>query len=566
VRSLRVEGTARPLQLETRAGQPLDPAQLERDVRKLWAQGTFDDILVVREETPEGTDLVFRMVEKPRLYLNKVRFAPGSEQRRLEIKEGTPIDTFGAQQVAAVLRRQLTEDGHPSPRVEAALVPTEGQKADLVLNLEPGERQRIRKVEFTGELAIKENELREALDATRPRTVIPLIWKTRAPLFDQAVQADLARLRSVYLSKGYLDSRIVLDNVAYAGSDATLTISIRPGPRYGVTRVELVDVERGEQRSLRLTGEFPTKELCACLLDFRRESEKEGKLDFDLRLEVAESADPPQAPPGLSFQPERWVDLSARVDTGPAYTVGRIEFRGNTSVSDSTVRRAFKLEESKPFDPDRLRRSLVRINNLNMFEPVSTANVQIRRDPASRRADVMISLKQRSRGRWFLSGPVGPFRMAGPLQAAVTSRLPAWGQGLLEASTYYLTFSMVGFANPFAKYLSFAPKRHFFPMVVLERPYLPGQGLLSGFSIAPQLGWQGMLAGYGITQGRQGLRALLGSDTPAVPELVVPVERAGPSQTTPAGFILCKTPKGRWHWLKVAGTVAGDLLLAARPY
>ena len=37
---------------------------------------------------------------------------------------------------------------------------------------------------------------------------------------------------------------------------------------------------------------------------------------------------------------------------------------------------------------------------------------------------------------WLLSGPVGPMSVAGPLQFAIGSRLPSWGQGIFEMATY----------------------------------------------------------------------------------------------------------------------------------
>src|SRR5690606_10377063 len=103
---------------------------------------------------------------------------------------------------------------------------------------------------------------------------------------------------------------------------------------------------------------------------------------------------------------------------------------------------------------------------------------------------------------WAISGPVGPLSIAGPLQFTIGSRLPAWGRGILELSTYTASLSFMAFAHPLANFLPFLPKNRFLLLGSLHRPLLPGQRFVSGYTIAPQLGWQGMLLGYGMSQAR----------------------------------------------------------------
>ncbi len=75
IQALQIRGSGRPVEIETHAGQTLDRARIARDVRRLWATGWFEDIRVETSETPEGIQVVFTLVEKPRLYLRRVRCA-----------------------------------------------------------------------------------------------------------------------------------------------------------------------------------------------------------------------------------------------------------------------------------------------------------------------------------------------------------------------------------------------------------------------------------------------------------------------------------------------------------
>ena len=49
----------------TKAGDVYDPAALERDFNSLWNTGYFEDIKILREQTPKGWRLTFQVKEKP---------------------------------------------------------------------------------------------------------------------------------------------------------------------------------------------------------------------------------------------------------------------------------------------------------------------------------------------------------------------------------------------------------------------------------------------------------------------------------------------------------------------
>ena len=214
IQALQIRGSGRPVEIETHAGQTLDRARIARDVRRLWATGWFEDIRVETSETPEGIQVVFTLVEKPRLYLRRVVFEPESRKRPLGLKQDAPVDAAWAQQVAAALRRQLIEEGYAEAAVESELIPVGFQQADLLLRVEPSRRTRVREVRFTGSPGLPPEELRRALRSTRARRLLPGVpglwrgWRLFPPFSDARLRADLERLRSLYLSRGYFDARV----------------------------------------------------------------------------------------------------------------------------------------------------------------------------------------------------------------------------------------------------------------------------------------------------------------------------------------------------------------------
>ena len=127
----------------------------------------------------------------------------------------------------------------------------------------------------------------------------------------------------------------------------------------------------------------------------------------------------------------------------------------------------------------------------------------------------------------------------------IASRLPPWGRGIFELSTYYLSFSLIGYAHLIAAFLPMAfNKRGLLPVLSIFRPYTPGEGWKSGILIAQQLGWQAT------------------GNSRYVSALPVTFERAGGD-----GVLLCDPPKAKYQkarmgaafLLQFAASVPGSL-------
>lgn len=281
-------------------------------------------------------------------------------------------------------------------------------------------------------------------------------------------------------------------------------------------------------REVRFAGASAVDDLCASLLEARRIAESDGRLDFAVAVTFAGTGEAARA--------------TARLTWGSAHAVGRITFTGHTTVNDATLRRALLLRERELFDVGKLRRSLARIDDTGFFEPLTLADVTVARRDDGVTADVTIALRERRRRWWSLSGPMLPG--VGSLQASISSRLPPWGRGVFEASTYVIGLNLLGFVTPVQR---------LFPLV-LERPVLPGQEWLSGFAISPTLSPRAALTHYGRAHLMRGVRAVLDGGSTDV--LRIPVARR---REPDAEVIVCHPPKPRLRWLRRAGTVAAEV-------
>ena len=224
-----------------------------------------------------------------------------------------------------------------------------------------------------------------------------------------------------------------------------------------------------------------SKPLCRTLFLERRDAQREGVLDFDAHFDF---------------------DRGLTIERGRAYRVGRIKFTGNRRFPDALVRRHMLLIEGALLDERLLRLSIARLNRSGLFDPIDQRHVLIARDETAGIADVTLRLTERKGGAWNLAGPW-------PLEASVKMRLPRW-------ATYAASVSIFGSSFALLKL-----PRTFVPVFAIQRPYVPGQGWKTGFAIAPQLGWRGLMTGYAATQFQQRSLPVISGERSAEPVLPV---------------------------------------------
>ncbi len=465
IKSVTIHGTQMKVNLATQVGQPYDTGVIDRDVHQLWATRRFGDIRVGARHDPDGTEVIFQV---------------------------TP--------------------SHPPEIAPLQAAP---------------DHIRVTQVNFVGDPGLDPVQLRHALRPLRIRRIIPRFpglwngWRLLPDYSREAVDGGLARLRSLYLSKGYFDAAVRLEDTDVTARQASITFFVRSGPRYQ-TRESI-------------------PQLCKTLLAQRRDAERQGILDFSATLHVQ-----------LADNSSTRVNLITSIDPGPPYRIGRVEFLGNHHYSDAMLRRTLLLDEGQLLDEYLLRKSAARLNQTALFEPITAANIAVQTNETTGIANLTIRLTEHKRGAWNLSGPAGPASFAGPLVASIGSRLPPWGAGLFELSTYTASISLIAFAHPLIPALSLNPKRRLLPVLAFSRPFFPGEGWKSGFSIAPQLGWRALALGYATTQFEQRLLPTLSGDRGLVPELPVTIE--GPNNN--GGVMFCEQPAPRLMPLRMAASMS----------
>jgi outer membrane protein insertion porin family len=553
VKSVKIIGTNLTVNLATQEGRPYDARVIEKDVHQLWSEGRFSDIRVETTEEPAGTDVVFRVTQAPDLRLRHVRIEPSSFGLHPKIDEGTSVSPLRAHEIAHEAQKRLTSEGYLGARVDSSLLPVSRHAADVQLTVRAGKPVDVRAVEFAGQTGLDAKELGNVLRDLRITRMLPGIhgvwdgWRIFPAYNRDAVDTDLNRLRSLYMSKGYFDANVRFDGATIHDNSAIVTVDVQSGPQYRVrewtvtgTRVPMAPVHPSD-------GVLRAGNLCSCLFTAHRDAERRGVLDFSAKLNMRRADGGPDTSPA--------ADLTASVTEGRPYRVGRVRFTGNRRYTDASVRRNLLLDEGDWLNRRLLHKSIARLNQTLQFEPLDENSIGIRPHPRTGEADIDIRLTERNRRAWSISGPLGTMSFAGPLQASISSRLPPWGQGMFELSTYAASLSLLAFSNPLLPLLSITSKRHLLLVLALERPFTPGEGWRSGFVIAPQMGGRQSAMSYAVAQLQHRLLPVLTGDRGLETELPVIMERPQGDAT-----LLCAPPKPRLSGLRIAAAMLVQFL------
>src|SRR5258706_14743148 len=108
-----------------------------------------------------------------------------------------------------------------------------------MMNVDEGESVKILSIDFMGNKAFSDGDLRDQLELTTPGW---FTWYTKRDQYArQKLQGDLETLRSFYLNRGYLDFAVESTQVSISPDkeDIHITINISEGERYTVSEVKL---------------------------------------------------------------------------------------------------------------------------------------------------------------------------------------------------------------------------------------------------------------------------------------------------------------------------------------
>jgi len=373
-------------QMRLREGSAYAPAAVDEDLKRIYALGEFDNVVLRPEKTPGGLNLVVEVTERPTL--ERLVFEGNRHFKDKELAEaigataGALLDRHKIFAGARALERKYHDAGYhfASVTLDEELL-KKSQIAKFAIS--EGPRVRVRKIYFTGNPSIPGSELDKQIET---KTYFPIF--TPGVFDEDQLARDVTALRNYYVEQGFLDVKVGRE-LEFSPDKTRLAIRfiVEEGPRYRVRSVALEGVQRFapsylEKQMDLAPGKPYTAEIVRHDIETVRENYGEvGFIDVFIRPVVDFTDVPGQ------------VDVALRVEEHTPVKVGEIRVEGNRLTQDKVIRRELRVFPEEWVNTKLLDRAKRRLEGLGLFKPGS---VQITTIPTAKEGidDVLVRVEE----------------------------------------------------------------------------------------------------------------------------------------------------------------------------
>jgi len=398
--------------INTYPGDSYNEERLEFDLRALWTSNFFDDIQIEERDGDVGKIITFILKEKP--LIRALEFSGNSAFSESDIldsfkenKVGLSIDSrYAPSKIKTseqILKSLLAQSGKPlgTVRTEIEDIPPSSVRVRFVI--EEGPTVQIGQIRFTGNKVFSDEQLKDSLELTKEHSM-RTIFKPMDKYHPEKLDMDIGlNLEAFYKQHGYMGIQV-----------GTPSIRILEGPRGMLPFIRKskqqfyieIPVDAGDQFRIE-NLEFKNCEplVCDTLIEVFG-LEKGDVVNFTRIQDGLEYIKQLYADLGFinwSYIPvedsdpeNKLYSLSFDFDTGKQFFVNRIDFEGNTKTRDKVIRREFLIQEGLMFSSTFLERSVLRLNQLGLFEEVREEDYEVTPDERTGKVDVNVKLSEKS--------------------------------------------------------------------------------------------------------------------------------------------------------------------------
>ncbi|HOI52681.1 MAG TPA: outer membrane protein assembly factor BamA, partial [Azonexus sp.] len=248
VKDIRVEGIQRTeagtvfSYLPVKVGETFTDEKAAQAIKSLFATGFFKDVRI----DVEGNVMVVVLQERPAIasldFVGMKEFEKDAIIKALKevgIATGRIFDRSLLDKAEQELKRQYLTRGKYAARITTTVTPLERNRVGVNFTIVEGDAAKIRQINIVGAKAFPEKELQSLFELTTPGW---LTWYNKNDQYSrQKLSADIEKLRSFYLDRGYMEFNVESTQVSISPDkqDVYITLNIVEGERFKVASVKL---------------------------------------------------------------------------------------------------------------------------------------------------------------------------------------------------------------------------------------------------------------------------------------------------------------------------------------
>ncbi len=379
----RVSGDDIRATIKLKEGLPCTDGEVSRDAQAIWDLGYFRDVRVEGEPHDEGAqrDIALHFIVDERPAIGEIKYVGNDALDTSDITEKVTLKAGAILSIPEVktqvqkIKDFYGEKGFFLAEVHYELKEKPNNEVEVSFVISEGAEVSVRRIHFVGNDKMSDHELHSIMQ-TSQMNVFSFVSsgdRYKREIFDD----DVNRLHALYYDHGYLTVEMGEPRIELTPDRRYIdvTIPIKEGPRFKVSRVRVMEVdEQGKEieplpgrKKLREGVElnpgdwFSRSTIAKNLQDVTRYYRDRGYAKAEIVPDTALHMD------------KREVDVAVTIRRGPLVYIQRINIKGNSKTRDAVLRREARILEGQLYSQTLVERSKERMVALGYFQSVDVS-------------------------------------------------------------------------------------------------------------------------------------------------------------------------------------------------
>ncbi|MFD1062292.1 outer membrane protein assembly factor [Winogradskyella litorisediminis] len=389
-------------------------------VTKLWKSNLFSSIDIYFTNITEDNkvDVEINLSDLPEL--NEVRIEGVKKGKKEEIidennlKPKVKVTENLVNTTKNYLTNKYKKKGFLNTKVsvltsEVQNDSVEKQRVNMFVNIDKGNKVKIKSISFNGNEKLKDKKLRKAMKNTKQKSLSPLRLLKRSKYVEEDYKEDLVSLIDKYKENGYRDARVIKDSIIYIDDKTiSLVIDVEEGEKYTFGKIDFVG-------NTVYTDEF--------LSQILRIEEGDTYNGVELKKRIAND----EKPDGLDitnvYQNTGYmfstinpvevsadgnvIDLEIRITEGkPAY-FNSVSVKGNDITNDHVIYREIRTRPGELYSRANIIRTIRELGQLGFFNAQAIVPDIKNPNPVDGTLDIEYTVEEQGSSQIELQGGYG---------------------------------------------------------------------------------------------------------------------------------------------------------------
>lgn len=421
--------------VQSKPQDKFDMSLAERDLQAIIQMGLFDPLatkLFVEDGSRGGKVIIFQVKEYPIIRsmeyhgmksITESDVLDKFKEKHIQVGKEQSFDPVKVNGARLIIRELLAEKGHPEADVSVEVQEISATTVGLVFNVDEGKRVRVKEIDFVGSHdGFSESQLRGAMKLVKEAGLFSN-FSSKDIYFKDKLTDDLERVKYFLGTKGYLQAKLGEPTVSEdgkvsaglplpllrkSGPGLKISVPIEVGRRYKIAKIDEKGVSIFQPGIVTAVSGMKVGDWA----DAKKISENVYKGVKDLYGNQGYiQADVQFVPKFIDKTGEEGdVEVTLEVDEGRQFTLRRLEFIGNNNTRDTVMRRQVLLNEGDAYNKRAWDLSILRLNQLGLFEEIKDKDAITRTNDRDQTVDVDLQVKEKGRQQIQLNGGVSGYQ------------------------------------------------------------------------------------------------------------------------------------------------------------